>query len=228
MNTELIRAVGRPRRIAPAALVLTALQAQAAGGHHAVDDASLLEPGECQLETWADRTAGGTRSTMHLGPACRLGAVELGLNLDRTRGAGAASTAGLQLKWATPVSDTLSLGAVVSASWPARLTSAPRRTGVLLATWEPAQAWRVHANAGRDFQPGAPSSTHAGAALEWQTTPAVSFVAERFREGGGDHGRVGARWALSTAISVDLSRAAGWRGRAPAWWTVGLTWAGPR
>jgi hypothetical protein len=46
--------------------------AHAAGGHHAVDDASILEPGQCQVESWVDRENGGNRSTLHAGTACRV------------------------------------------------------------------------------------------------------------------------------------------------------------
>ncbi len=97
----------RPRRPvrqhlgAAAALLGIALQeAHAAGGHHAVDDATILEPGQCQVETWADRERGSGRTLVHLGPACRIGPVELGLNLDRTRtsGSDAAMAGGPQLK----------------------------------------------------------------------------------------------------------------------------------
>ena len=59
--------------------------AQAAGGHHAVDDAALLEPGQCQVETWFDHELGGERRLLHVGPGCRVGAVEFGLNFDRAR-----------------------------------------------------------------------------------------------------------------------------------------------
>ena len=31
---------------------LVAMAARAAGGHHSVDDATILDPGQCQLETW--------------------------------------------------------------------------------------------------------------------------------------------------------------------------------
>lgn len=97
------------------ALMASAGRAHAAGGHHAVDDAALLEPGQCQLETWWDRETGGTRTLLHAGPACRIGTVELGLNLDRLRldGTGTTTVAGTQIKWARPVHDSWSAGVVI-------------------------------------------------------------------------------------------------------------------
>ena len=77
---------------ATAAVLGFALQeAHAAGGHHAVDDAAILEPGECQVETWADRERGGDRTLVHVGPACRIGPLEIGVNLDRTRMVGSSA-----------------------------------------------------------------------------------------------------------------------------------------
>jgi hypothetical protein len=47
-----------------------------------------MEVGQCQFETWLED--GREHHLQHLGPACRVGAVELGLNLDRYNLAGAA------------------------------------------------------------------------------------------------------------------------------------------
>lgn len=226
MTLQLLRAAA-PHLPLATLLALTA-PARAAGGHHSVDDATILEPGECQLETWADRTTDGSRSSQHLGPGCRVGPVELSLNLDRVRTAHTAAVAGPQLKWATPLNDTVSVGAAASLSWQDRAPRSASRTAVLLATWQPAEAWLVHANAGRDFRPGEPSSTHAGAAVEWQAAPAWSFVGERFREGGNSAWRVGGRWALTGSVNVDLSRARSLAAGGPTWWTAGLSWAGRR
>ena len=60
-----------------------AMQAHAAGGHHAVDDAALLDVGKCKVEGWLERETGGTRTLAHAGAGCRVGPVELGLNLDK-------------------------------------------------------------------------------------------------------------------------------------------------
>src|SRR4051812_37244348 len=63
---------------------LAAPTAHAAGGHHAVDDAVILGPGECELETWVTR-AREPRSAWHLGPGCRVGPLELSATVDMSR-----------------------------------------------------------------------------------------------------------------------------------------------
>lgn len=58
------------------ALGVVSQSANAAGGHQAVDDATLLDAGRCKFERWAERDTGGARSLYHLGTGCRVGAVE--------------------------------------------------------------------------------------------------------------------------------------------------------
>ena len=218
----------RPRLRAAAALLGLALhEAHAAGGHHAVDDAALMEPGQCQVETWADRERGGARTLVHVGPACRVGPVELGLNLDRVRqaGEGTLSVAGPQLKWATPITESLSAGVALAAAW--QDGSGPRFAGstvVLPLTWQATETLAVHVNLGRDFRRNGPDMNRSGAALEWAATPQWSLVAERFRESAANFRRLGARYAVNDALSVDLGHARGLSGSAPAWWTLGLNW----
>ena len=209
-----------------AALCGTASQSQAAGGHHAVDDAAILDPGQCQLEVWNDREEGGLRSVFHTGPACRVGPVELGLNLDRSRTdtGGSIVSGGPQLKWAMPLSEHWSTGVVVAATWKSR---APRYVGsslVVPLTWQASDTLALHANLGRDFRHGERDSFHGGVAAEWSPTQALSFVAERWREGSVHYWRTGLRWTLSPAFNIDLSQARGLHGSARPWWSLGMTW----
>lgn len=213
--------------LASVAILGAGAPARAAGGHHAVDDAAILDPGQCQFETWVDRERGGARTLLHLGPACRVGPVELGLNADRVHlsGAGSVTTAGPQVKWATAIDERLSAGIVVSASWQ---EGAPRYLGstvVLPVTWRAGETLLVHVNAGRDLRAGADDENRAGVALEWAPLPAWSFVAERFRESRTNYWRAGARWVFTEALNVDLSHARSLDRGVPAWWTLGLTWA---
>ena len=106
----------RPLPLAAAATVALGSElTHAAGGHHAVDDAAILEVGQCQVESWVDRTRGGDPSVLHIGPACRVGPVELGLNFDHARSANDHTTsAGVQVKWAEQVRDGLGIGAVLA------------------------------------------------------------------------------------------------------------------
>ncbi len=209
----------------PAVLALVS-QAHAAGGHHAVDDAAILDPGRCQLETWAERENGGNRSLFHIGSACRVGAVELGLSADRSRFSGAPSVSaqGAQIKWAHPLSKTIAAGVVVSAAWQ---NTAPRFAGTTLVfpmTWQASPTLMVHLNLGRDFKRQESDTPRNGLALEWSPSKSWSFVAERFREGNTGSWRAGARYSLDNGISLDISHARGVTSGAPRWWAAGLSW----
>jgi hypothetical protein len=198
----------------------------AAGGHHAVDDAAMAEPGQCLVETWVDRQQGGGRSLLHVGPACRVGAVELGLNVDRTRaqGAGTVGFAGAQVKWAHDFNAAFAAGAVLAATMQ---DGSPRYAGTTLVlpfTFTPDPALRLHLNLGRDFRAHLPDTSRWGTAVEWTVVPQWDLIAERFREVGVTHWRAGARWTLLPTLSIDLSRAQGVHHARPAWWTVGVNW----
>lgn len=195
-----------------------------AGGHHAVDDAAMLEPDACQLDFWIDKAAGSGGTLLHAGPACRLGPVELGLNLDRfhAEGSGTTTTGGLQLKWARELAGGLSAGIVVSVAARDHRPNFLGMSVVLPLTWQAGESLRVHVNAGRDFVKGAANVSRSGAAIEWSASAVWSLVAERFREGGRDFWRAGVRYAPHPDLSVDLSRAQGLSG-APDRWALGLT-----
>lgn len=215
-----------PRLFLAASVLAFAAPALAAGGHHAVDDAALLEPGRCQLETWWDREDGGARSLLHAGPACRLGAVELGLHVDRVRadGTGSSSVAGAQLKWARAIGSEWSAGVVLALVAHDR---APRFLGssiVVPITLQASETVLAHVNVGRDFRHHAADAHRAGLALEWAPLSAWSFVAERFREGGANFWRAGTRWAITPQASLDLSRTRVLDDGAVSWWTLGFTW----
>lgn len=201
--------------------------AQAAGGHHAVDDATMIEPGQCEFETWLDRARRGGRTLLHAGAGCRVGPVELGLGWDRERTAVASTSTGLspQLKWTTQVAPQWSTGIVLWSTWRQGGDSRAGYQGSTLlvpVTWQPAPSLAVHLNAGRDFNRTGPDGHRAGAALEWTPVTSWSLVGERYREGGASFWRLGTRWAPSATWSLDLSRASALAGDTPQWWTLGL------
>jgi hypothetical protein len=209
-----------------ASALACAPSAHAAGGHHAVDDASILEPGQCQVESWVDRENGGNRSTLHAGTACRVAGVELGLDVDRSHLAAMErlTMIGAQLKWARAWSKGSSFGLLVSSAWEHPAARHAGTTVVVPLTWQPGENVAVHVNVGREFRHRARDGHRAGAEVEWAPLPAWSVIAERFTEDGTPFARAGARWTLTPAISVDLSRAQPLGGRGPAWWTFGVTW----
>lgn len=200
--------------------------AHAAGGHHAVDDANMLEEGQCKLEVWTERETGGARALVHAGPGCRVGPVELDVNIERQKFAGLAGLTSVspQVKWATSLNEQLSVGLVAGSSF---TSQSPRYTGSTVyipLTWHASDALLAHVNWGRDFQRGGPNQARGGLALEWTASAEWSFIVERFFQAGVSSARVGARWALMPGVSLDISRASTLGPSGPTWATVGVNW----
>jgi len=200
------------RRAWTVSLWLAAATAQA-GGHFDVDDAGTLDPGQCQYEFWGTRVRSEHSTAWHLGPACRVGPLELGLNIDRISVPGDTVHAlGPQLKWTF-------LGQAPEARWSAAvsmglLSQQPRRGGrsggqfVVPMTWRATDSLMVHANLGADWATGSGARTgRGGLAGEWALNDTVSLIAERNRAFGLWTSRVGARVSITPLISIDLSAA---------------------
>lgn len=211
------------RFAAPLALAVS-MPAMAAGGHHAVDDAAILDEGQCELESWAARSSAGER-LLHAGVGCRAGWIEWGAAADYSRAA-ADSQVGwaLQAKWAAEVAPGVSAGIAVSPSWLAR--AQPGWQGVAaigLLSWNlPDLA--LHVNLGRDLNHRAPDSSRWGVAAEWAPAADWTVVGERFAEQGSHYVRAGVRFGISRHLSLDVSRARRLRGPGDSSWTAGLTW----
>lgn len=197
----------------------------AAGGHHGVDDASILDPGQCQFEVWAEHSS-AYRLT-HAGPACRVGPVEAGIGMDRRTDSGSASTSTLwspQIKWATPLGDELAVGAVWTLTWQ---SPAPRQTThalLLPVSWQPRPSLAFHLNVGRDFPKDGNSVTRRGAAVEWQPHPRWQGLAEWLDDGLRANRRLGLRFSVNNKMSLDLAQARWMDPPHNPWWTLGLNW----
>jgi len=199
----------RGATLAASCLAFASLGAQASG-HFDVDDAGMLDPGQCQYETWWGRAGAEPVTGFHFGPACRVGPVELGLNFDRSSVAGVHSlTGGLQLKWNfLGQAPDAPFSAALSASTVSDLKRGGRTGGqfVVPMTWRPASSLQVHVNLGADWAPGTGVRTpRGGAALEWALNDTVSLIAERNRAAGEWTSRIGGRFSLTPLISVDVS-----------------------
>ncbi|MBC5764056.1 hypothetical protein [Ramlibacter albus] len=204
-----------------AALALAACNAMAAGGHHAVDDAAILEPAQCELETWVMRTRSGER-LLHAGPGCRVGPVELSATLDRERADGAwAGAHSVQVKSVVALTREWTVGASATPFW---RPAGERGTGVLLlATWVRG-AWTAHFNIGHDFIRGSGGTPRSGASVEYAFDTRWSAVGERYVESRGHYARAGMRWQVTPTWNLDLSHAALLRGSGASSWTFGSTW----
>ena len=204
---------------------LWAPDGHAAGGHLAVEDAAILDVGACLIETWWER-ADHAGSLLHLGPACRVGPVELAINADRIqpRDRAAQTPVGPQIKWAATIDDRVSIGLVALAAWQG---FTPRYAGATLyvpLTLRVADALLLNVDVGRDWLRDLPTRGRAGASLEWQATPEWTIIGERFRQFGSDFARLGVQWQQSNSLGFDLSRARGVGATSAATWTLGATW----
>ncbi|SEL45103.1 hypothetical protein SAMN05216359_109118 [Roseateles sp. YR242] len=206
---------------------LLATAGWAAGGHHAVDDAALLDPGQCQVEVWQERSDAGTFWLNHVGPACRWGGLEWGVNLDTLHQADESPQTyfGPQLKWAVPLSERVSVGVAAASNWNSRDIRYAGSTVVVPVTWQAATTVALHLNLGVDQHPGAGSRARRGLAAEWSPSMRWSLVAERFDDHGERRWRAGARYLVSDQVSLDLSRAAHLGPDTRPWWALGINWA---
>ena len=212
--------------VASASLSVVSLSAQAVGGHHGVDDAAMLDAGKCKLEGWAERETGGARTLHHLGTGCRVGPVELGLNLDNEKQAttDAVTSFGPQIKWAYPLNDVLSIGAVASVKFNSQSPRYASSTLVIPLSWRATETLSVHVNYGRNFLRGGVDQPRGGVSLEWTPISDLSLVAERFREAANNSTRLGARYALTPDVKLDISRARSLHAGGVSWWTAGVIW----
>lgn len=209
--------------------LLLAVQAApllAAGGHHAVDDAQVLEPGRCEAESWFQRSGAPSR-LLHGEVGCRVGPVELAVSseYERQRGddPGSQTTHAVQVKWATELGAGVSAGLSVAPQWQAR--ARPRwqaTTAVALLTWQATESVALHANAGRDFVRNDTDQGRGGVSADWEFLQGWKAIAERYREEGGHFARAGLRWEPAKDWTVDLSRAKHLRGAGESSWTIAL------
>ena len=215
-----------PRGALFAAWCVLSLCVQAAGGHHAVDDAAVLDEGKCKLELWAERETGGARSLHHVGTGCRVGPVELSLNLDKEKQAtvDAATSVGPQVKWVYALNEVVSVGAVASARFNSQSPRYVSSTLVLPLTWRATDTLSAHLNWGRNFLRDGGGQPRGGVSLEWAPVSDVSLVAERFREAANNSTRVGARYTLTPEVKLDISRARSLNAGGVSWWTAGVIW----
>jgi hypothetical protein len=196
----------------------------AAGGHHGVDDASILAPGQCELESWFSHSRASER-LLHAGASCRVGPLELGAASESAREDGSSGTGWqLEAKWAREVADHFSVGVAVQPAWQAHVRPRYQGAAVLgLATWEVRENLSLHLNAGREFVHRGDDQARGGLAVEWIPLGNWSVVAERYREQATQFARAGVRWFGGEHWSVDLSRSHRLSGPGASAWTLGAS-----
>jgi hypothetical protein len=194
---------------AAASLAVFAAASHAAGGHFDVDDATVLDPGHCQYETWFARAPSAGGSLAHLGPGCRVGPVEVGVNVDRISLDGKGRTLfGPQLKWVVdPLVDKLSLGLAWNASYDLTNHGRAAQTAYVPVTWWVAEKFWLHANLGVDRDAANASWRRQGVSGEWAASDRYTIIGERVKIVGDWTSRLGGRLNISSTLSVDLSAA---------------------
>lgn len=181
--------------------------ARAAGGHFDVDDAAVVEPGRCQYETWLVRAPAASATVFHLGPACRVGPLELGLNYDRASTPnGLRSSVGPQLKWIVdPLFGVFAAGLAWAAAHDLDRGGRPAHTLYVPVTWTASDRLSVNANLGADWDFTGQRDRRVGLSAEFAVHEKLTVIAERIRVAGDWTSRLGARVMLGEVISIDLS-----------------------
>lgn len=176
------------RTCACAALLCAWPMAQA-GRPMVVDDATILDPGDCQLEAWLQHTP---QQREHWAmPACRVGAWELGLGLGRIAPDASAAYRARQLQAKTifrPLrSNGWGIGLTVADQYrPGGGLSGDVSVLVPLSVSLLDDRVLVHANAGWLHRHGGRGGATWALGSEWAAAPGLALSLESY---GQQHGR---------------------------------------
>lgn len=175
-----------------ASLMIAATLPARAGQPLANDDASLVEPGTCQLEAWT--RFGHDDREYWAQPACNLtGNLEIAIGVARARLEGDETASALVLQGKSmllPRDDgEWSFAAEAGA---ARDTSLPRGGSAFqyfyakaLASWYPRDDLEIDLNAGAANAYGSGTFVLAGAAIQYTVVTSVQLLAEVYRDQPG-------------------------------------------
>lgn len=200
-----------------------------AGRPLTVDDATIADAGNCQLETWHE-AGGGQRANWAM-PACNFtGNLELTLGLQTLQADQVASRAiALQGKTIVrPLADNgWGLGLVLAHQGGAQAASSINLPFSL--AWH-GQDTLLHANLGASRARGAATAATWGLALEQQLGNATVASLERFgQHASGPTTQLGLRHeVLPGRLQLDASwgRHSGHSGQQDHLWSLGLVWTG--
>jgi hypothetical protein len=223
------------------------IQAQAAGGAFAVDDAEVGKPGECKVESWASFATNSASDFIGvLSPACvvNLGRpVELGAQFQRSRTDGEWGTSlGLKAKTSILPVETGKLGLGIAVNAPFDLIT-KQSTGFAVnvpATYQFSEKFKVNVNAGWLYERVDRLNWLTwGAGFEWQFADKFTFIGEAFGQLGKlpavDEGdppppnsireprlQLGLRFTPVESLDVDLIYGRNITGENANWVTLGL------
>ncbi|MFN7183634.1 MAG: hypothetical protein ACK4MZ_05525 [Thermomonas haemolytica] len=218
----------RPAGVALAWLAAGAVQA---GSPMVVDDAGIVAPGSCQLESWVRQARSG-------GEAWALPACNLGGDLELTVGGAALSARGARTDGDVLAQAKTMLRPLEGGGWGVALAAGGIRhleAGTTdLYAYVPAtlslagDALLVHANLGW-LREGTSRRDHLswGVGSEWQLAPRTSLLAETFgQDAGRPSWQAGIRqWLRPERLQLDATcgnRLGGGAGQ--RWVAIGLRW----
>jgi hypothetical protein len=218
------------RAVGASAGILASVSVPAhAAGPYAVDDASIGDVGECQVESWVSAASNGdfVATTQ---PACvvRLGTpVELTAAFHAVRSDGEwAGLAGLQIKFIL-----LSLGQLAIALAVGDQADATNEEHLAFVnvpyTIKLSDEFRVNINTGWSFNTQSDTSHFTwGGSLEWDFIKSWTLVAEVFGQTSIDtepRMQAGLRYTPTKSVDIDMVYGHNIAGENAHWITAGLT-----
>lgn len=197
----------------------------AAGGHHAVDDARILDPGHCHVENWYERHRGGDYF-FNIGPACHFAGLEWTLGIERDRLDGARTWALTpQVKGAIQLADSnWHIGGIIGGSWREEDNRMGNGYFIVPLSWI-SDPLEFHFNVGYDLNKDERNDWRYGASVYRTLFGPVDGVLEIFNEADEWFGQVGLRWnVIPDTLMLDFSAAHSEFRSGDRWLTFGLTY----
>ena len=208
------------RRAGVLGLVLAAA-GPAFASREGVEEAEILERGECELEFAYARAQGDARGYM-TEVSCRTGPVQLNGELEHARQPeGSETQTAAEVKWAREVAEGWSAGILLRAQWAAHQHPHHDATALVgLLTYEPSPDLELHLNVGRDFLRGGGHQLRSGIGAEWHVSGRWTLLAERYAQEETHFFRGTVRWAAGHNWALEFGRAERLAGPNPSRWTL--------
>ncbi|AMB84656.1 hypothetical protein AWM79_04785 [Pseudomonas agarici] len=210
-------------------------RAQAAGGSYIVDDGSLNDPGECNIDTWYkssrhNASSGETALSQDCTPNS-LPSLQFGADINRSRDDGQHQTL-LSPHLKVSLLSRADLGLEAALSTALHFATARRHSldGVELSvplTYQPIDPLHLTVSGGwaQAYDDGRQHRALTwGTGVEYDVAHALTLVAERFGRQHGDQGwQTGPRLHIGEKLDIDLVVGHYLNGNRDRWLTTGAT-----
>jgi hypothetical protein len=201
--------------------------AHGAGGHYGVDDASIVDAGRCQLESWYARADAGHYDYTLL-PACNPGGrLELTLGLSRLRdpaGRDSVLELGAKTLFRQIERGSYGWGLALSTTWGGALERHEGAIAYVPLSVSVADDTLLHYNFGWAYERHADDAMIWGIGGDVSLSRGFNLIAEAYgTHRGGTELQGGLRYSFSHAL-IDLSYGRSRSERRDDWITLGLGW----